>query len=350
MTTRISPVKPGRLNSGDTVAILSPSWGGPGAFPAAYDLGVRNLEETLGVRVKEYSTTRADPSYIYAHPQERAEDLNRAFADAEVRAIFSSIGGDDSVRILPFLDLELITRNPKIVMGFSDTTTILTYLNQAGLVTFNGPSIMAGFAQLKHVPSAFARHVRQMLMQPESEYTYRPYTELVEESQDWAAPSYSGETKLQPNTEGWRWLQGHSLVEGQLFGGCLDVLELMKGTRFWPQPDLWKGKIFFLETSDDKPTPKQVRYMLRNYGMQGVFSEISALLFGKAFRYTGEEKEELDREIIQVVASEFGQTDLPIISSMDFGHDMPQWIMPLGVTARVDCAGKTFGLIECPVE
>ena len=137
MTAITTFIKPPRLKRGDTVAVLSPSWGGPSFFPAAYEVGVKNLQDTLGVRVKEYSTTRADADYLDKHPEERAEDLNRAFADTEVKAIFSTIGGEDSIRILPFLDLDLIRSNPKIIMGFSDTSTILTYLNHhAGLVTF----------------------------------------------------------------------------------------------------------------------------------------------------------------------------------------------------------------------
>jgi muramoyltetrapeptide carboxypeptidase LdcA involved in peptidoglycan recycling len=338
------------LNRGDTVAILSPSWGGPNSYPAAYEVGVTNLRETLGVEVKEYSTTRAGAEYLYMHPQERAEDINRAFADIEVKAIFSSIGGDDSVRILPYLDLKTLKRNHKIIMGFSDTTTILSYLNQAGLVTFNGPSVMAGFASLKHLPPSFAQHVKQMLMEPRSEYAYQPFEAIAAATQDWGTPGYSGETTLAENREGWRWLQGDAVAQGQLFGGCLDVLEFLKGTRFWPQPDFWQGKILFLETSEDKPTPDQVRSMLRNYGMQGIFGEIKALLFGKAFLYTAEEKEELDRQIIRVVADEFGQSKLPVITNMDFGHEIPQWILPLGVAAEVNCINKTFRLVESPVE
>ena len=73
--------------------------------------------------------------------------VTRTFADPEVKGIFTSIGGDDSVRILPYLDTKVIRENPKIFMGYSDTTTMNTYFNQLGLVTLNSPSIMAGFSQ-----------------------------------------------------------------------------------------------------------------------------------------------------------------------------------------------------------
>ena len=74
---------------------------------------------------------------LYKNPKIRADDINAAFADKDVKAVFPSIGGDDSVRLLNYLDLKTIIRNPKVIMGYSDTATLLTYLNQSGLVTFN---------------------------------------------------------------------------------------------------------------------------------------------------------------------------------------------------------------------
>lgn len=138
-------LKPARLANGDTVAIVSPSWGGPSIFPHVYDKGLEAIRD-LGLRIKEFPSARADNDYLFQNPRARAKDINDAFADVEVNAIFASIGGDDSIRILPFLDPVTIKKNPKILMGYSDTTTLLTYINQMGLVTFNGPSVMAGIS------------------------------------------------------------------------------------------------------------------------------------------------------------------------------------------------------------
>ncbi len=337
--------KPMRLRPGDTVAVLSPSWGGPSVYPDVFDLGLANMRELLGVEIKEYPTTRMSTEGLHANPRRRAEDVNAAFADPGVKAIISSIGGDDSVRLLPYLDAGTISANPKILMGFSDTTTLLAYANQQGLVTFNGPSVMAGFAQMKTLPPSFAEHIRQMLTEPSAEYVYAPYTERVTEFQDWATPGYTGGVTLAPNG-GWRWLQGDSVAQGPLFGGCIEVLEFLKGTAWWPPHDFWAGKILFLETSEEKPTPDQVKYMLRNYGMQGIFNQIAGLLFARPQSYTMEEREILSRTIVGVVADEFGRPDLPIVAGMDFGHEGPQSILPLGVTAEIDCTRRTFRLLE----
>lgn len=342
----IHTIKPVRLKPGDTVAVVSPSWGGPSVFPGAFDLGLKNLRETLHVNVKEYPTARAGDSFLYANPQARGEDINAAFADPDVAMILASIGGEDSIRILPFIDIENALRNPKILMGFSDTATLLTLFNQHGLVTFNGPSVMAGFAGLHNLTETFAKHVKHMLMEPDTPVAYAPYDVYAESFQDWGSVDYNGGVNLVPNTGGWRWLQGEGTARGRLFGGCIEVLEFLKGTEYWPSPGFWLGKVLFLETSEDKPTPDQVRYMLRNYGMQGVFDKIAGLLFARPFRYSGAEKEDLRHQIVRVVAGEFDRPDLPIVSDMDFGHDAPQLVMPLGIEVEIDCERRSVRLTE----
>jgi muramoyltetrapeptide carboxypeptidase LdcA involved in peptidoglycan recycling len=341
--------KPHQLNRGDTVAVLSPSWGGPGIFPHIYENGLKALRQTFGLVVKEYPTARAADDYLYHHPEARAADVNQAFADPEVKAIIATIGGDDLVRILPYLDVEIIRRNPKILLGFSDTTILLAYCNQLGLVTFHGPSIMAGFSQLNSLPPAFAAHLSTMLFEAPPTYTYQAYPTWVEGYPDWQQIENVGQVNpYQPNETGWQWLQGDSKVQGRLFGGCIEVLEFLKGTKFWPEPNFWAEKILFFETSEEKPTPDQVKYMLRNYGMQGIFDQVNSLLFGRPRDYTEAEKGRLTEAIVAVVATEFGRPDLPIIANMDFGHTDPQFILPLGVEAEINCRGRTFRLVESP--
>ena len=121
---------------------------------------------------------------------------------------------------------------------------------------------------------------------------------------------------------------------------------MLKGTRFWPEPDFWRDRILFLETSEDKPTPETVGYWLRNYGVQGVFDRVSAVLVGRARDYSDAEKAELDAMVVRVVAGEFGATTIPIVTNLDFGHTDPQWILPLGVRAEIDVEARRFRLLE----
>ncbi len=338
-------IKPKKLKTGDTIATVSPSWGGPSIFPHVYELGLKNIE-ALGFKIKEFPSARKDNQYNYEHPEFRAKDINDAFADKEVKAIFTSIGGEDSIRILPYLDLAIIKANPKPILGYSDTTTLNTYLNQLGLIMLNGTSIMAGFSQWKALGKEFQEHIKTILLANPETYNYQPFPFYDNGYPDWGNLANLGKIKDKIPNAGWTWLQGDTKVTGELFGGCIEVFEFMKGTKFWPKEDWWQDKILFLETSEDKPTPEQVKWMLRNYGSQGVLDKVSALLVGRARDYNDEEKKLLNDNILKVVRGEFKNDKLPIITNMDFGHTDPQWIMPLGIKAEVDCQNKTFKLVE----
>lgn len=338
-------VKPHRLSKNSLVGIISASWGGPHAFPHIYELGIRNLEQ-LGVRVKEFPTARADPDFLYENPQRRAADVNDAFLDPNVEAIISSIGGDDSIRILPYLDDNAVRSHPKILMGYSDSTTLITYCNRLGLVTFDGPAVMAGFAQMRNLPPSFATHIIQMLFHPSDTYEYHPYDVYSDGYPEWANKADAGKVNPPRKNTGWNWIQGESIVEGRLFGGNIEVLEWLRGTRYWPSLDFLQDKILFLETSEEKPHRSYVRRWLRTFGMMGGLERITGVLFGRARDYTDEEKKKFDENILAVVSGEFHRSDLPIITNMDFGHTDPQFILPLGVKAEIDCQNRRFRLVE----
>ena len=339
-------LKPPRLRPGDTIAVLSPSWGGPSCFPNVFELGLRNIESHFGLRVKEFPTARMADEELYFNPKRRAEDVNAAFADPEVSGIIASIGGSESVRILPYLNVDTIVAHPKVLMGYSDTSTLTTMLNQAGIVTFNGPSAMAGFAQMRHLPSEFADHIRAILMEPTARYEYKPYGVWSDRYVSWTTPGYDGEVAPFQPQEGWRWLQGEGIHEGALFGGCIEVLEFLKATPWWPREEFWAGKILFLETSEEKPEVRNVEYMLRNYGSMGALERLAGLVMGRARAYTPEEKESLYAMLPRVVGFEFGRKDLPIVANVDFGHTDPQFVMPLGIQSEIDCEARRFGLLE----
>lgn len=349
-------LKPKKLAAGDTVAIISQSSGSPHRFPHVYEKGLENLKDHFGVEIKEYPTARANPDFLYSHPEARAKDINDAFIDPEVSAIFSSIGGDDSLRILPYLDFKMIGDHPKIFMGFSDATTVTTSLNsQSDLVTFNGPSIMAGFSQMKEFPESFSHHVRDILFQRSAyPYVYNPFPYYSEGYPDWSNVENTGKVNQKKENRGWNWIQlGHEArVKGLLFGGCMEVLEFMKGTRFLPEgrtnKDFWDGKILFFETSEVKPPVDFVKWWLRNYGAQGILERASGILFARPIFYSEKEKELLWKSVMDVVKVEFARPDIPIIANMDFGHSDPRFVMPLGIEAEIDSDQRSFRLTESP--
>src|SRR5674476_37765 len=134
---------PPKLQAGDQVAVVSPSWAGAGVFPLVHDIGVEVLRDVLGLVPVEFATTRQ----VGASPEERARDLNAAFADPNIKALVAVIGGSDQLTVLPYLDADTIAANPKAFFGYSDNTNLLNYLWNLGVVGYHGGSTLVHLAR-----------------------------------------------------------------------------------------------------------------------------------------------------------------------------------------------------------
>jgi muramoyltetrapeptide carboxypeptidase LdcA involved in peptidoglycan recycling len=303
------------------------------------------------VTVVEMDHTLRDASWLQHNPQARADDLMQAFADPSIKGIISTIGGDDSIRILPFLDLDVMRAHPKIFMGYSDTTITHMACVKAGLVSFYGPSIMAGFAENGGMFPYMVDSVRRTLFSSAPVGSMAPNAEgWTVELFDWAEPeNQARKRKLNPST-GWKLLQGKGSHRGHLIGGCFEVLDWLRGTDFWPEPEMWQGAILFLETSEDAPPPAAVLYGLRTYAALGILKGLSGILFGRpGGQVPLEQFDAYDEAISQVIVEEEGLTELPIITCMDFGHTDPMFVLPYGVQAEIDCELPELTIIESAV-
>lgn len=114
-------LKPPVVRPGDTIGVVAPSWCGPATFPHRVERGAAFLE-SLGFKVRFGRHLFGARGYVSGAPEERAADIHDMFADPEVRVVLAAIGGDHSCHLLPHLDFDLIRRNPKVFMGFSDVT------------------------------------------------------------------------------------------------------------------------------------------------------------------------------------------------------------------------------------
>ncbi|MFH2113013.1 MAG: S66 peptidase family protein, partial [Spirochaetota bacterium] len=295
--------------------------------------------------IVEYPTARMSAATLYANPELRAADLNAAFKDPSVAGIICSIGGSDSVRLLEYLDVDIILANPKLIMGYSDSTSILCYLNLHGLVTYHGNSVMAGFSQLACFPEALDEY-RRVLFSYDG-YSLAPFRTWSNTYKDWNDPENVGKVDaLLTADTGHRWIQKGPAVEGRMWGGCIEILAMINGTLAWPGKDFWTDRILFIETSEDKPSPEQVGFILRNFGVQGILQRLRGLLVAKPKDYSAEEKLALDREVLRIVAGEFKCRDISIVSNIDFGHTDPRHILPLGIMARIDPVEESISFTE----
>ena len=339
-------IKPQKLNPGDKIATVSLSWGGPSVFPHRYQVGVQQLKDKFGLQVVEMPHTLRDADWLSRNPQARADDFMRAFVDSSIKGIFATIGGDDSIRLLPFIDLNIIRNNPKIFLGYSDTTISHLVCYKAGLTSFYGPSIMVEIAENGGMFPYVVQSLRKSLFSSMVIGEVNPEIDgWTAERLDWADPANQQVKRtLNPST-GWRFLQGHGVHRGHLMGGCLEVLDWARGTAIFPAD--WQDAILFLETSEEAPPPETVKRILRVFAALRILSKLSGILFGRpGGEVPVEQFKEYDKAILQVVNQEEGLTDLPIITQMDFGHTSPIFVLPYGVLAEIDVDSKRFSILE----
>jgi muramoyltetrapeptide carboxypeptidase LdcA involved in peptidoglycan recycling len=343
MTTR-----PPRLRAGDRLAAVTSSWGGPATFPHRYEAGKRQLEEAFGVEVVELPHTLADAAALAADPAARADDLHRAFADPDIAGVVATIGGDDAIRLLPHLDLELLAANPKVYLGYSDPTIIHLALRRAGMRSFYGPTIMSGFAENQGLHAYLEQGVRRTLFEPEAPLVWPENRDgWTVEFLDWADPASQDRRRTLQPTTGWRW-HGGAVREGTSLAACVEVLDWLRGTEWWPSLE---GAVLLLETSEEAPPPELLTRFLRILALTGELEQLAGIVLGRpgGADLAVEDHLAYDDAILRVVREEQGLHDLPVVTNVDFGHTDPLWTIPQSTRMRVDPDARTLTFLEAAV-
>ncbi len=344
-------IKPRRLRPGSRVAAVSLSWGGPGAIPHRYAVGKRQFEEEFGVAVTETEHALCAPAWLARNPRARAEDLMAAFADPGVDGIISTIGGSDSIRLLPYLDLSVIRNNPKVFMGYSDTTVTHCVCRAAGLVSFYGPAFMSGFGENTGMFPYMVDSVRRTLFESEP-IGLLPQNERgwTVERLDWADPSNQSVARRFNPCTGWIFHQQEGVAEGRLFGGCVSVLDWLRGTSVFPAADSLDGAILFLETCEEAPPPETLERFIRSLAAMDCLQPLAGILLGRPGG-------QIDPAVFpayadalcRTVREEYGLRELPIVSNMDFGHTDPMMVLPLGLRLRIDSERRELTILDAAV-
>ena len=338
MTTPAYPPKP---SPGDRIAVISPGAGLPGLFPRPHELGLERLRKEFELEPVEYPATRK----MGSTPQERADDIHAAFADPDIKAVIATIGGDDQITVLPFLDRELIRANPKPFFGMSDNTNLLAYLYNTGIVGYHGATVMTALGRPVAMDPLTAESLRAALF-TSGEYELRPAERWNDVNRDWADPAtFDAEPATRPGN-GWTWLNAERVVEGRSWGGCLEILGwlLMADREISHDLTVYDGGVLLLETSEEMPSGEEVFRTLRNMGERGLLQRFSALLMARpkswsferpnttdeADRYAAEQREAVLRALSAYAPG------LMTVFDVDFGHTDPQLVLPYGGSIRVD--------------
>lgn len=335
------------LKPGDKVATVSLSWGGAGDPDILwrYEQGKERLEKVFGLEVIEMNTTLKGTEYVYNHPEERAKDLMDAFKNPDIKAIIACIGGIDSIRMLPYIDFDVIRDNPKIFMGYSDSTITHLLCYKAGVSSIYGPTLLMDFAENVNMHDYTVDHINKTLFNNNPIGDIKASDVWTSEYLPWLIENKNTARKLQPNS-GYHFIQGKGIVEGRLIGGCFDVFDMVRGTELFPSLEEFEDTILFLETSEDKPNALLIECALRIYGITGILDRIKGMIWAKPQDEVN--LDEYSNAIIKVL-KEFGKEDMPVIMNMNFGHTEPKICLPYGAMAKIDCNEKSFAITESAV-
>jgi len=341
---------PPRVKRGDTVAVVSPSFGAVGAWPHRAERGEAYLE-SLGLRVKLMPHAAEVDGWVAGSPEARADDIHSAFADPEVTVVLAGIGGNHSNQLLPLLDYDLIRANPKIFQGYSDITMLhYAFLKHAGLATYYGDAFTLGLAEYPKVFDYTDRWLRAAWFRQEplsdrpdsdgaapKELRFEAATEWTEEFMDFDQKLDLTRPRTMRPSEGWVTIRD-GMAEGPIVGGCLETICWhLKGSNAWIQP---AGCIFFFETSEEAPSPAHVEAYLTDLAHLGVFDDAVGLLVGRPMGYSDEDRALL-WDVVRKVTEPSG---IPLLANIDCGHTDPMLTLPLGLPAVLDAGAQTLSV------
>ncbi len=271
-----------------------------------------NALSAMGFRVKVSERVLDRAGVLAGRDGDRAAEVQAAFADDSVRAIFAARGGYGCGRILPLLDFAAIRRTPKPFVGFSDETFVLNALvEKAGIVAFHGPMVAMDFA--RGLSERCADHMRRLLcgemasFELEARETVRP-----------------------------------GVAQGELIGGCLSVVVAMLATPYAPD---FRGKVIFLEDTGERAY--RVDRMLVQLRQSGALAAAAAVVFGAIRPVDGSEAE--SRAIAEFISEQTADLRLPVMAGVEVGHGTENFTIPFGVRVKVDASARRMMFLEAPV-
>ena len=309
MATRL--IRPPRLATADTVALISPA--SPPRSRRLLLLGKKRLEE-LGLRVVIGKHALSEYGYLAGSDHHRLQDLEAAYRDPRVRAIFCARGGFGVSRLLAAFDPSLVRRHPKPLVGFSDITVLHLALQKCHAVSFWGP-----------MPCTDAGW---------TPFSVRSLTRVLMSSEPAGRVPFSSRRRPMTLRRG--------IARGRLTGGTLSLLAASLGTPY--QIDT-RDRIVFLEDVGEEPY--RVDRMLTHLIAAGKLSDAAGVALG-VFTDTRIRNSPGRRSLAmkEVFADHLLPLKIPVLANLAVGHVPDQVTLPYGIEARLDASARTLELLE----
>jgi muramoyltetrapeptide carboxypeptidase len=305
-----------RLRKGDVVAVVAPASVTYEKIELDY---AGDVLRALGLEPRFGANVAKRFGYLAGEDGARAADINAAFADPAVAAVFALRGGWGSGRLLPLLDYAAIARTPKLTLGYSDITALLLALNaRSGLVGVHGPNLLSDW-------NPFVVEVLRELLFEGKRVEYRPH---------------------RPETDSLATLEGRiqtlvpGVAEGELVGGNLTVFSSLVGTPYLPD---MRGKLLFLE--DVHEAVYRIDRAMTQLRLAGILDQVSGVVFGE-FKDIPPENGYGEFTLGEVLEQHCRAAGKPAFLGAAFGHVPENSAIPVGVRARMDAVAGVVSLLE----
>lgn len=333
-------IVPKKINKVDTVAFISLSGGraGDADMLERYETGKKRFQDIFDVKVVETPHALKGSKYLYEHPEKRAEDLMWALKNQEIKAIICNQGGDDSYRVLPYIDTQVIRDNPKVFMGFSDIATWMAVFAYAGVRAYYGPTVLTPIAQPGALDTYTEEAIRRTLFETDvigEVQCSEAYTPI-----EWRNIK-SKKIKWTKNT-GYKITQGQGVKQGRIFPICGGPLQQIMGTKFFPKSEFFEGAFVAIEHGPVYGSQLAGLHSLRAFAAAGVFDKAVGIITGKL-------DEEARAVLKKVINEEVHREDMILFENMDFVHHTPMTVLPVGALCEIDCEQAAFRILESGV-
>ncbi|HEY9164589.1 MAG TPA: LD-carboxypeptidase [Candidatus Kryptonia bacterium] len=306
-------VKPPRLKKGDLISVISPA--SPPKDSSKVQAGVRYFE-SLGYRVTISQNVFDSYGYLAGTDEERADDINQAFADKNVKAIICSRGGYGTPRILDRVDYSVIRQNPKIFVGYSDITSLqLAIFKKTRLVTFSGPMMGVEFGE--KIDS----------------YSEESFFKIV------TSVRKPGKVKNPQSLKAA--FKGKRNSVGRLLGGNLTMISVILGTEYVPSFD---EAVLLIEEVNEEPY--SVDRMFTQLRLAGILDKLNGFALGQFTNCSPEDPAKPHRTLEQILDEDIFSIGKPSISNLAYGHLPVKMTLPIGTLVSIDPARKKFSLEE----
>ncbi len=323
---------PKALKVGDKIGYFSPSSPATVFAPKRFERAKSYLESKGFELVAGDLTGKAD-SYRSGSIQERAEELNTLVRDPSIRCIISTIGGNNSNALLPYIDYESLIRDPKIIIGYSDVTALLLGVYaQTDLVTFYGPALVASFGEFSPLVDESFQSFTELLCDSLMHYQYTMPSLWTDVKVEWenqtsSKPVYKNE---------WQFF-GSGKVTGRIIGGNLNTMGGVWGSPY--MPEIVDGDLLLIE--DSLLGIETVERSFSHLKACGVFDRVSAVILGKHELF---DDKGTNRTPLDVLLEVLNGQNIPIFYGFDSCHTHPMLVVPIGVKATIDFDTESFSL------